>query len=39
MHQRLCGDPQLHQGTVTLESNGKNGILVMRLTIVRSSAE
>lgn len=30
---------QLHQGTVTLESNGTDGIIVMRLTIVQSDAE
>jgi signal transduction histidine kinase len=29
---------QLHQGTVTLESNGENGITVMRLMIVQSEA-
>lgn len=30
---------QLHQGTVTLESNGENGFTVMRLTLVQSDAE
>jgi len=30
---------QMHQGTVTLEANGENGITVMRLSIVQSDAE
>lgn len=30
---------QLHQGTVTLDINGTDGIVVMRLTILQSGAE